>query len=217
MQAIHGAGWPDVFAFVYDEFWLATRLPALSQVLTAALGARYQQLPDIWGHYVSPGTRGWKPHLDGNAGDRFTVWIALSDATLENSCMYLIPADKAPGEPGSFHDTPEFAKRDVRTMLQHVRALPIAAGGALSWSHQTIHWGSGSVASVPRLSFSQEFIAESGERGPDDLPVLDGQGEIPSFRERLYRSAAAIVAYQHHEPLVMRFAEVSRRLVELTA
>ncbi len=46
--------WPLVFAFVYDEFWRATRTPALVRLLSAILSPRYKQIPKIWTHYVAP-------------------------------------------------------------------------------------------------------------------------------------------------------------------
>src|SRR5438105_1009415 len=42
------ARWPAVFAFVYDQFWLCARSPAIVALLQAALGDRYQQLPHVW-------------------------------------------------------------------------------------------------------------------------------------------------------------------------
>src|ERR1700751_3033092 len=66
VEALRDAGWPPVFAFVYDQFWSLLRSPSMTRFLPAVLGPGYRQTAQIWLHYVSPhlGTAGWAPHFD---------------------------------------------------------------------------------------------------------------------------------------------------------
>src|SRR5262249_58094823 len=98
VDAVRTAGWPPVFAFVYDEFWSLVRIPAITTLLSATLGRGFRQIPHVWVHVVPPieGGRGWTPHVDGYQNDRISVWLALSDATVENECMHLVPKADAP-------------------------------------------------------------------------------------------------------------------------
>lgn len=92
LETTQGAGWHPAFVFVYDDFWSAFRGPTIVRFLTGALGPNYGQLPYLWGHRVTANARGWHPHVDGPTPlEKLTVWLALTDATLENGCMYVIP------------------------------------------------------------------------------------------------------------------------------
>lgn len=207
IETLRATGWPEAFAFVYDEFWLAPRLPALTAIITGALGAGYSQLPHVWGHYVPPGARGWTPHVDGSRKDRLTLWIALNEAMLDNSCMYLIPADRVPDEfITTFKKAESHSREDVYKALQNARALPAAPGSALAWHQRVIHWGAPSYRNdAPRISFSQEFIAAGATPKDQELPLLNAAGELPPLALRLQLIATAILAYGRFEPMVTRY------------
>ena len=57
-------GWPTVFVFVYDEFFLLPH--KLSGILNKILGNDFMLLPDFWAWYIDPlkSERGWAPHRD---------------------------------------------------------------------------------------------------------------------------------------------------------
>ena len=135
--------WHPVFAFVYDAFWLAMRAPSLMQILSGALGSSFLQIPHhIWTYYIHPikGASGWPPHADGAGKDqRVNVWVPLSDATLDNGCMYVIPKDQAPAFDLRKQDT--FGRAEMTAMLQGTRAVPAEAGSLLCWDFNVIHWG----------------------------------------------------------------------------
>ena len=209
--------WPLVFAFVYDEFWRATRTPALVRLLSAILSPRYKQIPKIWTHYVAPdGGAGWPPHTDGAGNpNRVTVWVALSDATLENGCMYLVPRDSTTARIGrNFPKLKAMTQKTLRTLLMNTRALPVSAGGIICWDHSVIHWGSKSSRMAElRLAISLEFIAESEKPKSDEVPLLDAHA-LPTFSQRLDAIGKALLAYQKFEPLVTRYAELAKELVK---
>ena len=220
VEALRRADWPPVFAFVYDEFWEVTRGAALSGLLSATLGEGYRQLPHIWSHYVHQlRGAGWRPHVDGyRKVKRATVWIALSDATLSNGCIYLIPRNMAPGEVArEFPRLESLGIEDVGALLHGSRALPARAGAVLGWGHDVIHWGAScGPAEAPRISISQEFVSGGEQRAVDKTPLLDAR-RLPTFAARLHVIATAVVAYQKFEPLNVRYLELAERLLERTA
>jgi hypothetical protein len=189
-------GVPPVFAFVYDEAWAA--FAALHPILEEALGDGYFRLPDFWAWRIDPktGASGWAPHRDRGADTLFgdgrpkalSVWIALTDATPLNGCLYLAPADRDPGygKPG---------RRRSEIDLQDVRALPAQAGTVVAWTTHVLHWGSrpSPRALLPRVSIAMEF--QTAEVPALEAP-LTAPIESPPFEMRLKLIEQQIGKYQ---------------------
>ncbi len=205
-------GWPAVFAFVYDEFWQATA--RLGAFFGAALGADYRQLPDFWAWYVPPSdeARGWGPHRDRPGSLRadgtpstLTAWLALSEATAQNGCIYLVPAGRDP----LLHTAT--AQDLAKAELQNVRALPVQPGTALIWHQQVYHWGGRSSrrATGPRVNFACEF--QRGDIAPCNQPLIDPR-QPPDFISRLRLIGKQVRQYQHMYPLTPGWAEFADRL-----
>lgn len=218
IETLRTEGWPLVFAFVYDEFWLTTRLPNLAQVFLAILGSGYKQLPHVWTHRVPPdGGTGWPPHIDGPyKRGRATVWTALSDATLEAGCIYLIPKDISTAGDQCFVAQDTFSNAEVKRLLFTSRAMPVPTGAILcwDWDHDVIHWGSPSRGEgESRLAISVELIAGDQKPHRDDLPLLDAHA-LPGFSQRLLTIGQALLAYQRFEPLMIRYEDVAKELVK---
>ncbi|KAL7471468.1 hypothetical protein ACHAXS_013096 [Conticribra weissflogii] len=97
---------------------------------------------------------------DGGEGEAkyVTHWVALSDATAENSCLYVIPKGFDPGYLGGDDDfddddhddgddTERFSDPLARALptkqsYQNIRALPRQAGQSVVFTHRILHWGS---------------------------------------------------------------------------
>ena len=163
IDAVTGAGWPPVFAWVYDAFWVLARLPDVSDLLASQLGAGFSQIPHVWTHVVpaTVGATGWPPHFDGPSRGRASIWIALTDATLANGCMHLVPrrrlSDAFTTEP---LDTGRVPLVDALRALHGVRALPAPPGAVLGWTFDVLHWGGACLsAEGTRRAISLEFIA----------------------------------------------------------
>jgi ectoine hydroxylase-related dioxygenase (phytanoyl-CoA dioxygenase family) len=221
IESVRDAGWPGVFSFVYDQFWTTSRAPFLVDLLSHILGPGYKQSCHLWSHYVhaKQGAAGWPPHLD-NYGrpDRVTVWFALSDATLDNGCLYLIPKDLTPpGIAEKFVNLDSFPLSDLRALLQGGRALPVSAGAVLGWGPEVIHWGAYAAEQTqPRISISQEFVADSLTRREDEVPLFDTSGSLPTFEQRLYAIGKGILTYQRVETLLIRYLDLAQELVAAT-
>lgn len=216
-ETLRAEGWPPTFCFVYDEAWRVARTPSLSRIVESVLGTGYRQIPNVWCHYVPVAwrSRGWPPHIDGYGGeaskDRLTIWIPLTEATLDNGCMYVVPKD-AP------HTTLDetFDKKTARLLLQGARALPASPGEALGWGFETIHWGSASTpnASEPRVSLSFEFIGPDATPDADEEPLLETGAALPSFHERLGFIATGVSTYVRFEPSLRPLADLAKGLME---
>lgn len=186
---------PTYFACVYDEFYQC--FAGLDPLLVPVLGESYRGVGHgLAAFHVPPrsasrdtATAAVPPHRDSLgpdprvlAGERpgiLNVWIALTDVTTADSCIYAVPryADAAYAT----------ATRDVTLAqfgLQDVRALPVAAGSLIAWSTHLAHWGSCSTpeATGPRMSLALYF-----QRA--DLPAYDpsvfDRGGVVTFAQRM--------------------------------
>jgi hypothetical protein len=205
IDTLHRQRIPVVFGFVYDEFWLAFQ--GLARFLEAALGGSYVALPDFWVWRVEPSEvdGGWGPHRDcadptvdrDHSPRSLTVWLALSDSTPLNGCIYVLPA----------HLDDRFRQRVfdgedqlVLEDLQKIRALPASAGSMLAWNQNLLHWGGRASrrAPAPRLSAAFEF--QRRDAPPLNEPLLDA-AQRPPFRERLGLIGKQVLQYEHMYPL----------------
>lgn len=220
IDTIVGAGWPPSFLFMYDEAWLSARSPATNRVLDAILGKGFRQIQHVWVHVVKPvpGAFGWRPHLDGSTQNRMTIWLALTDATIDNGCMHVIPrrVSATPPDLATRFTTPDsqFTRDELTSLLHATHALVAAPGDALGWGYDVIHWGGFAHASGrTRRGFSFEYIAASEE--PDDHDgTIVAMDTLPSFEERVRDVAAGLVAYRTFEPMTDRFTDVAREITK---
>jgi hypothetical protein len=222
VEVLRGEGWPAVFAFVYDEFWLVTRVPSLVRLLSAILGPGYRQVSDAWSFYVPAvrGAAGFPPHSDAGAlpdpRSRLTLWVPLSDAALDNGCVYVIPRRRvAEGVAARFSSGGDVSRADTVALLQASRAVPARPGAILGWDHGLIHWGSVcGGAGEPRVSIGTAFLAEGASPRPDEFPLFDPRSTLPTFAQRLRLIARMFPYYEGREPLVARYLDLAKRLLE---
>jgi len=216
IDAVVAAGWPPVFAWVYDEFWAFARLPDVSDLLASQIGVGYSQIPHIWTHVVPAmvGSSGWTPHFDGPTSGRASIWIALTDATLLNGCMHVVSrrqlAATFESEP---LETGRVALADAFRALQGVRALPAPRGSVLGWTFDVLHWGGACLSQEgARRAISMEFIAADHAPNADESPLLSLAGAFPEFLDRLRMIATAVVGYEKFEPGLIRYRAIAERL-----
>lgn len=209
----HGA--PALAAFAFDALWELSAL--LGDDAAAAIGGDARLMPAFWAWRLDRGNeaRGWAPHRDHperevddrGAPSSLSLWVALTDATPDNGCIYVVPA---PWDPQYLNPnaTPEVL------FIQSIRALPAAAGSVLGWSSKLLHWGAMADAhAAPRVSLSFEFQAA-------DRPAFDGVmhplGWIPAPAERGDLIARQWQRYQHlHESAPDRGAALTRVVDQL--
>jgi hypothetical protein len=218
VERLRKENWPLVFAFVFDEFWMAIGTASLQRLLAALLPRGYKQNSAIWTYYVAArtGAKGWTPHIDGGGQNRLSVWLPLTDATLDNGCMYVVPKNLIPHSlPADYMKWETIERSELDRLLQCSRALPAEAGALLGWDHNLIHWGSISSGSgTPRISIAVEFLGADATPSNYDRPLLD-TASLPPFKQRLYIIGKCILDYEKFEPLMIRFDEVGKRLIAL--
>ena len=217
IDTLRAERWPAVFAYVYDEFWEIVRSPSLVSLVSEFLGRGYRQNSRIWAFYVPPsrGARGWHPHSDTGDESRLTVWVPLTEATLDNGCMYVIPRDRLPDElRGDYHALDHVTHTQMDRLLQSTRALPSPAGAFLGWNHELIHWGSVSSGHVePRISLAVEFVGLDAATTPDESPLSD-ISTLPPFVDRLRAIARGLRIYSRYEPSNIKYEVLGLRLPE---
>ena len=192
-------GLPPVFIFIYDQPW---SIPGqIKNILKGLLDDNYLLLPDFWAWHVSPGESGWKPHrdrplslFDDFTPQSLTLWIPLTKATPENSCMYVLPANKDL----FYHDKvqPDL-KFGFPGNLSDIQALPSEPNDVLIWNQRVVHWGSTSKKNHeigPRISLAFEFQRSDVNSFNDPLikPC-----NIPNFKERLNLIGKQVIQYTH--------------------
>lgn len=215
IDAVIAAGWPAVFAVVADAFWHCARMPALATILSSRFPAGYAQVPHVWIHVVAPvdGASGWTPHFDGFRSNRATAWLALTDATTANGCMYLVPPAALPASFQTKDLDTRVPMSDVLKAMHGARALPVPAGSALAWDFDVFHWGgrTGSPEAA-RRAMSMVFVGAAEAPQPDESPLIEVSAPLPSFDLRLEVIARALEAYGRREPLARRYLPLAAQL-----
>lgn len=218
VEKLRAADWPAVFAFLYDEFWLAPRAGGIPAFLRQTLGPDCDQSANVWLHYVEArrGAAGWPPHRDHTDPGRVTMWIPLTPATVEDGCISVLPSHLVPAHlAGSWERIDTMSRDDVLRLLHAARPLPAPAGSVVCWHTGVLHWGGHRTnATRPRVAFSMEFRRSSAGAGDaeDALPAVPLAGPLPSFAERLRLVARMVLLYYPNEPRAARYVELCRRL-----
>ena len=216
IDIVMAAGWPAVFALVYDPLWACFRLPVLAALLTSHLGPGFVQIPHLWVHVVPAvtGASGWMPHADGFRPARVSVWLALTDATVDNGCLHIVPPDALPEVFRTTNVDQTVTMAEAFRALQATRAMPIPAGAALAWEFDVFHWGGRAVdPREARRAISMEFLAAGHAPESDESPLLDATGPLPSFDTRLHIIAIALQAYAKREPVARRYLPLAAPLL----
>jgi len=194
INALHNSRQHHVFIALYDEFWALKQ--SMSAIVSAVLDTPIQMLPDVWAWRVDASSAGWGPHRDklistireDGTPNSLTAWVALSDATPENGCLYLLPA----GEDLQYPTHPTARISD----WQAVRALPASAGTCLIWNQNILHWGGKGRrwAEHPRISVAIEY--QRADVPAYNEPLFDPY-VIPNFTTRLAVVSKQILQYAH--------------------
>jgi len=229
IDVVTAAGWPRVFAWLFDEVWVCARAPGVRAALASVLGEGYRQLPGVWVHQVEaePGARGWGPHTDnhgrarskGGAPARLTGWLALTDATIDNGCIYYVPNHVTADLADRFESMERVQTGEGMRWLQHARAAEAAAGTLLLWRTDVFHWGSVATADAagPRIAISIEAAHEDAPPRATEQPAFD-PATLPSFAERLSVIGRGLLAYgkaKEREPFAHTFVPLGAELCDL--
>lgn len=242
MQRMKEFGWPPVFALMYDECW--DLIAQLFDVVQHHLGDDLRVEASVYGWALDNDGEGLRtangnfslPHRDYTFSDCneedgspyiLTCWVPITDATLDNGCMYVLPKESdelfdredhprhmcAAFSRGSVDDVPSVALN-----FPHDAARPVAAraGSVILWQGNLIHWGSrcSPLASKPRCSIAMSFRVSPEKRPLSDSelnicgrPPLTRQEVLRlSLSDRLSMIAKSLIMYAHWFPTFIGFS-----------
>lgn len=215
--ALHDAGWPMVFSFIYDQLWTLLDAPKLRAFLKSVLGRNYQTTARFVANYVpaTPGGSGFPPHIDGGRDHTVTCWVPLTSASPDNGGVYVI--ERTPASISvvkEFKTLEAFSNQQMMLLLAHARALPMSPGGFLAWPQDTIHWGGLFRRGPPRLALSWEFIAAQHENVDAVLPLaLHADRPLPAFEDRLRWVCHSLSKTLGRDLVLERFLPVVRAIL----
>ena len=223
IKILQAHGFHPNFILLYDEAWMVGELIGRTVEQASgnvAIGDWFVFSCDEGGGYSPGGPHRDRPMADRASGFRdaadhsaassasstssssapqeprpnyCSAWLALTAATTENSCLYLVPKS---------HDAGYFTAGDddVRAIaIGSVQALPVEQGGLLVFSHRTVHWGSqvrDRSFAAPRIALSLAFAAPCFEPAYFDSKHLP----CPPLGLRLGLAAGQLIQYRHLDP-----------------
>eukprot|EP00743_Colponemidia_sp_Colp-15_P007079 GILK01007638.1.p1 GENE.GILK01007638.1~~GILK01007638.1.p1 ORF type:complete len:330 (+),score=30.33 GILK01007638.1:40-1029(+) len=211
VQKLVQSQWHPIWVVVFDETWiLAKRLERMVQDLLKRHDLHLNM--DFFAWFLDPSKmqRGWGPHRDRETmpfdahglPEYVTVWVPLTEATLTNGCMYVVPA----------YFDPEYIQQATTTAaestdfdIQSIQAVPASVGSCLLWSGRLLHFGGRASfrAAHPRISLSFALSHPSFEDPFVRLPEAQHRPwhVLPSLAERLRVIATQLWTYEAKEPL----------------
>ena len=224
VRQLQRRGWPATLLLAYDEVWAMAH--QLSHLMAAVSGGCANSLDMLaWSITPSLGQSGFAPHRDRQPADvaasfrpdgtakYTTVWVALSEATPENSCLYLVPRQHDPGYADGDDHSPEAEDPLIRVLrsdaaVQAVRACPLRPGGAVIFTHRAMHWGSKGQLQCTKARVSISF----GHSDPTfEAPFFRQPARalpIPKLSLRVALAAAQLINY--HERFVFDMVMLRR-------
>lgn len=145
-------------------------------------------------------------HEEGDRTQMVTVWLAISDAVVENGCLQVIP-----GKPQMYPHCPkkQTAIADGVLDLSKARPLPVKAGGAVIFHPLTPHASLDNVSDRFRWSFDIRFNVTGQPTGRAHFPDFVARSrsapetELKDWRKwrDLWVAARERLAGQPHIPI----------------
>lgn len=184
-------GLNPTWAMIFDSFW--DTFARLGSLLDHLLGEDYRY---VTGDYVfivenTDQAAGWGKHRDlqfrrsmSRNGHPLIMsfWVALTDATPLNSCLYALPFSRDPNYPDNI-------KELAVPHVEDVQCMAVQAGQVIGLSHALLHWGSRSSSRGKTRRVSFVFDAQRGDFDCFHEVLLDPKQPL-SFEQR-----AAYVAH----------------------
>lgn len=145
-------------------------------------------------------------HEDGDATQMVTVWLAITDATLENGCLQVIP-----GRPQMYPHCPkrQTAIADGYLDLTAARPLPVKAGGAVIFHPLTPHASRANHSDRFRWSFDIRYNVTGQPTGRSHFPdfvarsATNPQLVLQDWRHwrSMWQDARSTLAERPHIPI----------------
>lgn len=194
-------------------------LRAIATFVQRGMGSSYKHIADYGIFRVGLDAKGWPPHRDRDTWENaldaqgnpmyITAWMPITDATTLNSCLYFVPRihDSTYEKDGrkSYMDVLFDGATEYKG-FQNIIALPVNAGGLISFSSRTLHWGSSPLPPVAgekrkhsnRYAISVAVARKEFEKQP---LIRKGATEYPNFIEAVVLAASLCLRYTHNVPI----------------
>ncbi len=192
-------GWLATFLLMFDEPWHLAR--HIARTMQAALNDDLVLRYEMFVYCVDSTlplarSRGIPPHRDA-PGAGFdtqgewqrprhgTAWLALTDANVDNGCIYVIPAGQE-------------SEADRSGPIREERGTPleVPAGTLLMWGGHVAHWGGrhdAARAKGPRIALTcVASVVPTWGLPKLDLPADVGTTALPDMATRLSFIAALL-------------------------
>jgi ectoine hydroxylase-related dioxygenase (phytanoyl-CoA dioxygenase family) len=210
ITSLHSQNIPATFILLCDETWEYARF-AKKILKDSAHSLNYFNF-DVLAWYIDPreDLAGFSPHRDRQPDDAkgsfhadgqakyVTLWTALSPATPENSCLYIIPKQYDPGYLAGDEDYDPLTRAlPTKESYQNIRALPRQPGQSVLFTHRILHWGSRGnpmTSSEPRIAISFVCSDPAFERSYINPNYFVGD-KMPPFHIRLLLVCAQLLIY----------------------
>ena len=216
-------GHPPVALLAYDEAWALGKATEFMQPASGgnlSMGDWYVfYVGDDFGYSPGPPHRdrpmaGPESFREQGTPKYSSVWLSLTHATPETSCLYCLPR---PFDP--LYDGPgDKLEGTMPTPLnwQNIVALPLAPGGILGFSHRLLHWGSNrqpalsmrdpARAARPRIALNLAYADPDFEApyfSTDQLP-------FPPLGLRIALASSQEIQYAHLSKLDIEVAAIHK-------
>lgn len=145
-------------------------------------------------------------HAEGDRTTMVTVWLAVSDATVENGCLQVVP-----GKPQMYPHCPRRQTAIAEGFLDETKArpLPVRAGGAVIFHPLTPHASLDNVSDRFRWSFDVRYNVTGQPTGRAHFPAFVARSAkapetvLTDWREwrAMWEDARARLSGQPHIPI----------------
>ncbi|MGP6087998.1 phytanoyl-CoA dioxygenase family protein [Antarctobacter jejuensis] len=145
-------------------------------------------------------------HETGDRTQMVTVWLAISDATIENGCLQVVP-----GKPQMYPHCPQKQTAIAPGCLDETKAtpLPVKAGGAVLFHPLTPHASLVNHSDQFRWSFDIRYNVTGQPTGRDHFPAFiarsraNPETELRDWRvwRSMWQEARARLSGEPHIPI----------------
>jgi hypothetical protein len=216
IDRVTATGLSAIWSMMYDEFWHT--FWRLGSVLEAILGPGYRYVTGDYVFIVENTDRaaGWGKHrdlqftrsIDADGRPRImSCWVALTDATPLNSCLYCLPFSRDPSFPDNLAEL-------AVPRVEDIECMQVAAGQVIGLSHALLHWGSRSSTRGAGRRVSFVFDAQRGDIANYHHALLDPRERLTFAQRAAYVGHVVFWLKRNNVAFGTRDLAIARQLVE---
>ena len=211
---------------------LQSLMRAVAKFVQHGMGGSYKYIADYAIFRVGLDAKGWPPHRDRDAWENaldahgnpmyITAWMPITNSTTLNSCLYFVPRIHDPtyekDRRKSYMEV-LFDGSDGYKAYQNIVALPVNAGGLISFSSRTVHWGSTPLPPVKgeKRKHSNRYaisFAVAREKFESQPLARKGATEYPTFIESVVVTASLCLRYNHNLPILPEHKKCFNKIIK---